>query len=195
MEVAMTALLSRPGLEVPRSPAPRQPRTTRQETVISWQDLYVFGGLGLLACGLLRRSWSGLALAAAGGFLLSRGLARPERPVRREHAVPFEDGAAVAEPEAVPFIVPPQEESSDAQVTESEPVSAVLAPPVPSPWRNEEEVRSAALTEEEHALARVAAYYHALHRGGGFLPPFDPWQADADFRRGAAEVIARREAR
>ncbi len=48
------------------------------------------------------------------------------------------------------------------------------------------------LTAAEHAEAERIAYFYALDRGGGHLPPYDPALAHDEFCRAAVEVIARR---
>jgi hypothetical protein len=63
----------------------------------------------------------------------------------------------------------------------------------PSPVQDAGAVqRDAALTTEEHAEARRRAYFFALERGGGRLPPYDPGRAHDDFCRAAGQVIAAR---
>jgi len=48
------------------------------------------------------------------------------------------------------------------------------------------------LTEVEHARVKVRAYFLAMNRGGGKLPPYDHAQAVGDFWKAAGEVIAAR---
>jgi hypothetical protein len=131
-------------------------------------------GGGLLVWGIVRGSWSGLALAAAGGLLLSRGLTS----VRSE---PIQ-----AEPSAGHDLVLP--EGPDEDLVAGAP--ALLAPPQAFGHPANE----APLTEAEQAVARTRAYRHALERGGGRLPPYDAERAVDDFRRAAGEVVQERAA-
>jgi hypothetical protein len=50
------------------------------------------------------------------------------------------------------------------------------------------------LTGVEHERAQVAAYFLALDRGGGILPPYDHERAVEDFCRAADRIIAQSEA-
>lgn len=47
-------------------------------------------------------------------------------------------------------------------------------------------------TAEEYTQAQLRAYWHALERGGGTLPPYDPGRALDDFHRAVSEVMAGR---
>jgi hypothetical protein len=46
------------------------------------------------------------------------------------------------------------------------------------------------LPPEEHVRALVRAYFFALERGGGVLPPYDRARADTDYWRALVEVRA-----
>jgi hypothetical protein len=48
------------------------------------------------------------------------------------------------------------------------------------------------LSAAEHADARWRAYFFALERGDGTLPPYDAHQAEHDFLRAAGEVTSER---
>ena len=50
------------------------------------------------------------------------------------------------------------------------------------------------LTADEHARARETAYYLALKRGGGQLPPYRLNHANGDFWEAAGIIIAQRAA-
>jgi hypothetical protein len=87
------------------------------------------------------------------------------------------------------------------QVQEHEPTSIPVEDIVftgngPSPEFGEHlQVLEGQLTPAEHDEAKVLAYFHALLRGGGQLPPYDRVLAAEDFRRAAAEVVSKRPGR
>jgi len=62
--------------------------------------------------------------------------------------------------------------------------------PSPTPATTQEHRES--LTPDEHAEVQVAAYYRALERGGGWLPPYEPAQAVEDFCWAAERVLQQR---
>jgi len=142
----------------------------------------------------MRRSWSGLALATLGGCLVYRGLRRAA------------DGAGAPTPQ-FPHVPPPRTEeplSREAPAAERDDQPPARTPPA-SPdeaLRSEPDLQTAVppledgpLTAQEQGEAEVIAYFHALERGGGQLPPYDPWRAVEDFCRAAGEVMRRRPGR
>jgi hypothetical protein len=142
----------------------------------------VAAGAGLIGFGIGRSSWLGLAMAAAGGYLAYRGL-RPGTPTEVESASEGWSGLESSEAPA-----PGENRGSEPEaalaleivaVDESLPAAVALDGP---------------LTMAEVQAAQEIAYFFALERGGGFLPPYDPWLAADDFCR-AAGVVWRRRAR
>ncbi len=138
--------------------------------------------------GLLRGSWLGLTLAAAGGFLLYRGLTPSLKPANRRPLATRDDSEKGHD--GSPAVVPPP---ADGELREgqgrrehADPVAA--APPASFLEAN----RSEALTPEEHGEAETAAYYRALRRGSGRLPPYEHSKAVEDFCWAAGIVLRQR---
>jgi hypothetical protein len=132
---------------------------------------FLCGG-GLIVYGLLRGSWPGLMLAAAGGFLFYKGLtASPVAPMDRGPLPKDKLQAGAGRARSPSVVLPPVEsETRLGQDLEKAADSTAPSPPPISP--GPALVRGEELTTEEHAEAEVGAYYHALHRGGGLLPPY-----------------------
>lgn len=150
--------------------------------------LCILSGGGLAFAGLLLGSYRGLALAALGGFLLYRGLARPLREgAVPEYHVQFPDSA-------LPHDEPKQTSRAVYTPASTVTVSQMVAVsrPCEHPHTDRRVPSTAPLTATEHAAAQVRAYFYALQRGGGQLPPYHPEQAAADFCRAAGELIRQR---
>jgi hypothetical protein len=180
-----TGVIDRPShtaADLTRKPdlSPRQ-----EEPLAAGEVLTLLGGCGLLAYGLWRRSWFGLAAAALGGLLIYRGLTRVVSRNASPDSVGFTTAGAVPAEEPI---------SPDAQLTPGQgtasqwvtlPAGQVAALAF-HPWPGGGE-----LTPAEHARAEVRAYYFALERGGGGLPPYDPAKAVEDFCRAAVTSAPR----
>jgi len=155
----------------------------------SWQSLSVLGGCGLLVWGTLRGSWSGLALAALGGWLVYRGLSRSEEQ-DTPHEIPEanEPATDLLEQQTTPLSVraaPQPTLVEEALVTSAADVEMCTVVAITLDQVEE-------LTPEEHELARTTAYYFALERGGGNLPGYEYYRAMEDFCRAAAQILASR---
>ncbi|MBV9124067.1 MAG: hypothetical protein JO112_11970 [Planctomycetes bacterium] len=184
-------------------PTPRtvRPPSSREDSdsfgqITTGQAAQALAGGGLLTWGLLRGSWSGLALTAVGGLLVWHALTRregkttpSERLLLGVRTSPRKAENAKADrdlwPQAGRGKPVPQAEEKAVALVEVQQGSARTSVRI-TPWPTEE------LTPEEHAEARVLAYFHALERGGGSLPPYDSGAAAGDFRRAAGEVLAQR---
>lgn len=161
------------------------PALTESHTSSS-QLVQLLCGSGLLAYGLLRGSWLGLTLAAAGGFMLYRSLAPSLKPTDRRRLPPQGDARSDWSPAV---ILPPADEDAQTQQAHEEYADVVTAASPPSFL---EAARSEVLTPEEHCQAEVAAYYHAVERGGGGLPVYEYDRAVEDFCRAAGTVLRQR---
>jgi len=144
----------------------------------SGEVLWFAAGGMLMLSGLLRRSWAGLTLAALGGYLVWHGLWREHHSQGPSTTppLPFQEGEAQegADPNPVEMVETAEEELL-AQAVDEE-----------ASWLD------APLSAEEHARAEVSAYFLALERGGGQLPPYDLGRAVEDFCRAAGEVMRQR---
>ena len=147
----------------------------------------LLGGGGLLGWGLLRGSWSGLALACAGGFLVHRALNQPALSEARRGTVAPAEEAPSAPEWAGGERFPSLSEAGRGNVASPAAVS-----PARGPERAAVPQRGNELSPEEHAEAKVAAYFRALERGGGWLPTYDPERTAEDFCWAAGVVRGRR---
>jgi hypothetical protein len=191
-------------LAVSSPPTPRtfRPPFSREEEADSFgqitpsQAAQALAGGGLMVWGLLRGTWSGLALTAVGGVLVYRSLGKRGNGTLPPEEFPLENDLSPGEAEEPTDHLGPwyqagsrgDEPTAEERAVASEEVQPVGAksPARSNSWPAEE------MTPEEHAKARVRAYLHALQRGGNSLPPYDPAAAAGDFCRAAGEVLAQR---
>lgn len=182
----MSAGVQSPPSAMPRSQPPQ--RVTDGQTSDELVRMAcLLGGGGLLGWGLLRGSWSGLAMACAGGFLVHRALSTPALPAARRGTVAPREDAASAPEWAWEERFPSLPEAERGHVASPAGLSPARGPEGAAvPWQGNE------LSPEEHAEAEVAAYFRALERGGGWLPTYDPERAAEDFCWAAGVVRDRR---
>jgi hypothetical protein len=179
------SLLSRPRRAVRRS-------VPRQEARVPGPAVWALLGGGLALFGLLRRRQAGLALALMGGYLVYRNLRRSSGGGRRTGESPRPPTASDREElrgfAAESFALGEAAcatlaEAAEVRAEESSAEALELAASL---------LAAQSLTPAEHHEAEVRAYFSALERGGGWLPPYDPWWAREDFCRAAGEVMRRR---
>jgi hypothetical protein len=184
-EVVMSAGLRKP-IAAPPHPS-LQPQVGRQAGQRRAHVVSILGGCGLVAGGLLSGSWPGGAVAAVGGLLVYHGLTRGGHFRRATH-VPALPPPAVEE-EVAEQPAPPAGLATEGPVGPA----AEPEPSAPSPVDNQAAPVASAygtLPPEEHIRALARAYFLALERGGGILPPYDRAGADTDYWRALAEVRA-----